>query len=157
MRSVIPVSARESSVKSARTSIDLHNGEAHRYALSIRPGPPKPNHEWVTQEARLRALRHYGNFALAYSATFQPGLNYFGSAEGFLAYKQVGSTAFVLSNPITPFDCCEELIRNFLSQRSDVCFWQASRRVAETLEKLGFYVNEMGIETRIELGGYSFE
>jgi lysylphosphatidylglycerol synthetase-like protein (DUF2156 family) len=111
----------------------------------------------VAEEARLRALRQYGNFALAYSATFQPGLSHFGSAEGFLAYKQVGSTAFVLSDPITPDGCCEDLIRNFLGYRSDVCFWQASRPVAETLEKLGFYVNEMGTETRIELDRYSFE
>jgi hypothetical protein len=43
-----------------------------------------------TEKARHRALREYGNFALAYSATFQPGLNYFGGEEGFLAYKQVG-------------------------------------------------------------------
>ena len=49
---------------------------------------------------RLQALRKYGNFALAYSAAFQPGLDYFGDEEGFLAYKQVGSTAFVLSNPL---------------------------------------------------------
>jgi lysylphosphatidylglycerol synthetase-like protein (DUF2156 family) len=102
-------------------------------------------------------LRQYGNFALAYSATFQPGLSYFGSEEGFLAYKQVGSTAFVLSNPLTSIDRCEELIRRFLGSRGDVCFWQASRSVATILENLGFYVNEMGTETRIELEGYGFD
>ena len=32
----------------------------------------------VVEKVRLRALREYGNFALAYSATFQPGLDYFG-------------------------------------------------------------------------------
>jgi lysylphosphatidylglycerol synthetase-like protein (DUF2156 family) len=156
MRSNIPVSAKESSVRSARASIDRHNGEAHHHARSIRPGPHKPNH-WVTEEARLRALRQYGNFALAYSAAFQPGLNYFGSEEGFLAYKQVGGTAYVLSNPVTSIDCCEELVRNFLGTRSDVCFWQTSRSVAKILAKLGFYVNEMGTETQIELDGYGFE
>jgi hypothetical protein len=51
--------------------------------------------ESVPEKVRLRALRQYGNFALAYSATFQPGLDYFGGAKGFLAYKRVGSTAFV--------------------------------------------------------------
>jgi lysylphosphatidylglycerol synthetase-like protein (DUF2156 family) len=106
---------------------------------------------------RLRALRKYGNFALAYSATFQPGLDYFGDEEGFLAYKQVGSTAFVLSNPLAPIGGCEDLIHSFISERSDVCFWQASRPVAKILEKIGFCVNEMGTETRIELSGYDFD
>jgi lysylphosphatidylglycerol synthetase-like protein (DUF2156 family) len=106
---------------------------------------------------RLRALREYGNFALAYSATFQPGLDYFGDEEGFLAYKQVGRTAFVLSDPLAPIGGCEDLIRNFVSARGDVCFWQASRRVAKILQKIGFCVNEMGTETRIELEGYDFD
>src|ERR1700722_4453112 len=111
---------------------------------SCRSGP-------LSEKVRLRALREYGNFALAYSAAFQPGLDYFGDEEGFLAYKQVGSTAFVLADPIAPISECEDLIRSFMSQRSDVCFWQASRPVANILEKIGFRVNQMGIETRIAL------
>jgi lysylphosphatidylglycerol synthetase-like protein (DUF2156 family) len=111
----------------------------------------------MCENVRLRALRKYGNFALAYSAAFQPGLDYFGGEEGLLAYKQVGSTAFVLANPLAPIGGCEDLIRSFVSQRSDVCFWQASRPVAKILEKIGFCVNEMGTETRIELGGYDFD
>jgi lysylphosphatidylglycerol synthetase-like protein (DUF2156 family) len=110
----------------------------------------------LTEQVRLRALREFGNFALAYSATFQSGLDYFGDEEGFLAYKQVGSTAFVLANPLAPIGGCEDLIRNFMSQRGDVCFWQTSHPVAKILEKIGFRVNEMGTETRIEIGGYDF-
>jgi lysylphosphatidylglycerol synthetase-like protein (DUF2156 family) len=121
-----------------------------------RPRYP-PLTECVTEKVRLRALREYGNFALAYSATFQRGLDYFWGEEGFIAYKQVGSTAFVLSNPLAPMGGCEDLIRSFVNGRSDVCFWQASRPVAKILEKIGFCVNEMGTETRIELGGYHFD
>jgi phosphatidylglycerol lysyltransferase len=154
MRSILPGSARESCVKSVPAGVDRHDADVHH---PTRPGRSMHPLERVSEEARFRALRQYGNFALAYSATFQPGLNYFGSAEGFLAYKQVGSTAFVLSDPLTPVDHCEELIRSFLGHNSDVCFWQASRSVAQTLEKLGFYVNEMGTETRIELDGYDFK
>jgi lysylphosphatidylglycerol synthetase-like protein (DUF2156 family) len=106
---------------------------------------------------RLQALRKYGNFALAYSAAFQPGLDYFGDEEGFLAYKQVGSTAFVLSNPLAPTDRCEDLIRSFLSERRDVCFWQTSRRIAKILENIGFCVNAMGTETRLGLDDYGFD
>ena len=81
---------------------------------SIRPSGT--GHE----KARLWALREYGNFALAYSAAFQPGLDYFGDDHAFLAYKQVGSTAFVLANPLAPLQSCEDLIRSFLRERSDV-------------------------------------
>ena len=118
---------------------------------SIRPSGT--GHE----KARLWALREYGNFALAYSAAFQPGLDYFGDDHAFLAYKQVGSTAFVLANPLAPLQSCEDLIRSFLRERSDVCFWQASRPVAEILARIGFRVNEMGTETRIQLRGYEFD
>jgi lysylphosphatidylglycerol synthetase-like protein (DUF2156 family) len=113
--------------------------------------------EAVNEKGRLRALRQYGNFALAYSATFQSGLDYFGDDRAFLAYKQVGSTAFVLANPLAPIGACEDLIRRFVRERSDVCFWQASRPVAAILEKIGFRVNEMGTETRIQLHGYEFD
>jgi lysylphosphatidylglycerol synthetase-like protein (DUF2156 family) len=113
--------------------------------------------ERVNEKVRFRALREYGNFALAYSATFQTGLNYFGGEEGFLAYKQVGSTAFVLANPLAPIGGYEDLIRSFVSERRDVCFWQASQSVATILEKIGFCVNGMGTETRIELNGYDFD
>ena len=124
---------------------------------AIRWGEASASSDGPTEKVRLWALREYGNFPLAYSATFQPGLDYFGGKEGFLAYKQVGGTAFVLSNPLAPIGGCEDLIRRFVSERRDVCFWQASRPVAKILEKIGFCVNEMGTETRIELGGYDFD
>jgi lysylphosphatidylglycerol synthetase-like protein (DUF2156 family) len=105
---------------------------------------------------RLGALREYGGFALAYSAAFQPGLDYFAGEQGFIAYKQVGSTAFALSDPVAPITHHEALIRRFVELKKDVCFWQASRPVAKILETIGFYVNEMGTETRLDLNGYDF-
>jgi lysylphosphatidylglycerol synthetase-like protein (DUF2156 family) len=119
--------------------------------------PSSPLSGTADWRVRLGTLREYGNFALAYSATFQPGLDYFGHGHAFLAYKQVGSTAFVLADPLAPIGGCEDLIRSFVRERSDVCFWQASRAVAVVLEKIGFRVNEMGTETRIQLGGYEFD
>jgi lysylphosphatidylglycerol synthetase-like protein (DUF2156 family) len=107
-------------------------------------------------QERLRALRQYGNFALAYSATFQAGLEHFGNQEGFIAYKPVGGTDFVLSDPVAPADHWEDLIRSFLRQSSNVCFWQTSRSVAEILQRSGFSVNEMGTESWIDLANYGF-
>ena len=109
------------------------------------------------EDVRLAALRKHGYFALAYSAAFQPDLDYFVDEAGFLAYKQVGTTAFVLSNPVAPLSQCGDLIRRFTQQKGDVCFWQASRPVADILENQRFSVNEMGIETRIDLDTYDFD
>ena len=53
----------------------------------------------VPLDIRRSLLREHGNFALAYSVTFQPGLEHFGDEGGFLSYKTVGNTALVLSNP----------------------------------------------------------
>ena len=49
----------------------------------------------VPLDIRRSLLRQHGNFALAYSVTFQPGLEHFGDEAGFLSYKTVGSTALV--------------------------------------------------------------
>jgi lysylphosphatidylglycerol synthetase-like protein (DUF2156 family) len=116
-----------------------------------------PSARSVDENARLQALRQFGNFALAYSAAFQRDLNYFGCEKGFLAYKRVGSTAFVLSNPVAPVDGREDLICRFVREWSDVCFWQVSQPVCEILVKHGFCVNEMGIESHIGLDGYNFD
>jgi len=95
----------------------------------------------IDEDVRLRALRQYGNSALARSVTFQP-MEYFGDEEGFLGYKQVGSTAFVLANPVTPVTRWEALIRRFVSERNDVCFWQASRSVGDILARNGLAQEE---------------
>ena len=65
----------------------------------------------AVDHTRLPVLRLHGAFPLAYSATFQAGLEYFGGEDGFLAYKQAGSTALVLANPVTPVGTYEILIQ----------------------------------------------
>jgi phosphatidylglycerol lysyltransferase len=108
-------------------------------------------------EATRRALLHqHGNFVLAYSAAFQPGLSYFGDRDGFLSYKMVGRTAFVLSNPLADATRCQALLEQFIATKKDVCFAQVSRPIAEILSRLGFYVNEMGIETSLDLQTFDF-
>jgi phosphatidylglycerol lysyltransferase len=109
-------------------------------------------------ERRLSWLRQHGSFTLAYSAAFQKGLDYFGNEGGFLAYKMVGRTALVLADPVTSAEYREELIRAFVQNRSDekseVCFCQVSRETAEILSGMGFTVNEMGTDHRIDLTDY---
>ena len=110
----------------------------------------------VPLDIRRSLLRQHGNFALAYSVTFQPGLEHFGDEAGFLSYKTVGSTALVLSNPVAATDKRTALINRFVEEKGDVCFWQISRPVAEILAGLGFSINEMGTESHINLANYNF-
>jgi lysylphosphatidylglycerol synthetase-like protein (DUF2156 family) len=108
----------------------------------------------LSRDGRLALLRQYGAFTLAYSAAFQEGLEYFVDDHGFIAYKMVGGTALALADPVAPPENREGLIRALVQAKSDVCFCQASRPTAELLAGMGFKVNEMGPETRIDLTNY---
>jgi phosphatidylglycerol lysyltransferase len=107
------------------------------------------------QDLRFSLLRRHGTFPLAYSAATQPNLQYFGDHRGYIAYKMVGRTALVLSDPVAPANHCRTLISDFVAEHPDVCFCQISPQVAEILVELGFLANEMGVETRLDLEGYS--
>jgi lysylphosphatidylglycerol synthetase-like protein (DUF2156 family) len=110
----------------------------------------------VPLEARVVALREHGGFAVAYSATFQPGLEHFGDERGFVAYRRLAGVAHVLAEPIASADCREELITRFIAEKREVCWWQISRPLAELLAARGFLVNRIGVESRIQLSNYTF-
>jgi lysylphosphatidylglycerol synthetase-like protein (DUF2156 family) len=111
----------------------------------------------ISVDVRVSLMRQYGTFTQAYSATFQPGLEHFGDSRGFVAYKMVGRTAFALADPLTASENRRDLISAFVAEYRDVCFVQASHSTAEILASLGFMINEMGLETRIDLTSYRFQ
>jgi lysylphosphatidylglycerol synthetase-like protein (DUF2156 family) len=143
LKEQVPSSYLDSGAHSFR---ELLPGDIARSAPAARSG--------FSFDRRLSWLRQYGSFTLAYSAAFQEGLEYFGNDQGFLAYKMVGRTAFVLADPVASPENCEVLIREFVQANSDVCFCQVSRPTSELLARMGFKVNEMGTETRIDLANY---
>jgi lysylphosphatidylglycerol synthetase-like protein (DUF2156 family) len=110
----------------------------------------------VAPATRIALLRQHGTASQSYSATFQSELEHFGDERGFLAYKMVGSTALVLSDPIAPRENIPDLISRFLKEHPDAGFWYLSRPIAELLGKRGFFVNAMGPDTRIDLATYNF-
>jgi len=110
----------------------------------------------IALDIRFSLLHQHGSFSQAYSATVQPGLEYFGDEQGFIAYKMVGATALVLSDPVAPRQHHDLLIRRFLGEQHDACFCQVSHPVAKLLSSFGFFVNEFGAESRIDLAGYDF-
>jgi lysylphosphatidylglycerol synthetase-like protein (DUF2156 family) len=114
---------------------------------------PAPLH---SPNLRASLLRRYGSFTQAYAVAFQPGLQYFGDAHGLIAYRWVGRTAFVLADPLCAPEYSGQLIRRFVAKFKDACFMQVSRTTAETLLALGFMINEMGTEARIDLSTHTF-
>ncbi len=125
---------------------------ADRLLPQARTQPAAPT--GVSLERRLSFLRQHGNFTLAYSAAVQKGLEYFGNERGFIAYKMVGGTALVLADPVAAVENRAELIRDFMQAKRNVSFWQVSRATAEILSGMGFAVNEMGTDIRLDLPTY---
>lgn len=108
-------------------------------------------------ELRRTLLLQHGTFTLAYSATYQDNLKYFGDERGFITFQYLGGTALVLSDPIAPRSEWEALIDRFRAAYPNSCFVQVSRPVAEILAARGYFINEMGTETRLDLAGYTFD
>jgi lysylphosphatidylglycerol synthetase-like protein (DUF2156 family) len=110
----------------------------------------------VPVEVRTALLRQYGTASQAYSATYQDELEHFGDERGFIAYKTVWGTALALSDPIAPPENLGDLICRFTQRYKDIGFWYVSRPIAQLLATRGFSINQIGQETRIDLGGYDF-
>lgn len=109
-----------------------------------------------TQQRRLAVVRQYGTFTQAYSTAVQPGLEYFWNADNYLAYRRKWGVTCVLADPVGPPEGHEPLLREFTQRFRKTCFWQISRSTAEILQQLGFWINEMGCDTRLDLADYNF-
>lgn len=107
-------------------------------------------------EDRLRLCRQYGDFTLAYSTAVQEGLQHFGDQRGYLAYGQKWGYTFALGDPVAACDRWPCLVEEFLAAHRKCIFVQVSTALGTILEQLGFYVNEMGVDTRLDLTHYDF-
>lgn len=107
-------------------------------------------------DRRLAAARKWGTFTQAYSIATQEGLEQFWQGEGFLGYQVKWRVACVLGDPICSPENLEPLLKSFLKAQRRACFWQISHPTAAVLQRLGFWINEMGVDTRIDLAGYDF-
>ena len=110
----------------------------------------------IEPSTRNRLLRQHGHFSLAYSAAVQPRLEHFGDERGFIAYRSRWGITFVLGDVVAPSQQTEPMIDAFLKAHKRVVFCQASEELATQLVKRGFYANEMGIDTTIDLPNYNF-
>lgn len=106
----------------------------------------------------MELVREHGDFSLAYTTAVHSRLQYFGDDRGYLAYDyhRLGFT-FVLGDPVAAPVHRERIIREFLAQRRRVSFCQISPATAQIVQKCGYYVNEMGVDSIVSLPEYNFK
>lgn len=106
---------------------------------------------------RLKLVQTYGSHSLAYS-TLQAGMEYFDTAQGYIAYCKhtscLGKTVAVLGDPIASSDHFAQIIYLFAKQFPQAIFWQLGRQAASVLSELGFYVNDAGLDSVVDLQAF---
>ena len=108
------------------------------------------------RERRLQLVRQFGTFTQAYSTAVQPGLEYFWLGDTYLAFRRKWGIACVLADPVGPSETHGPLLAAFIRSYPKNCFWQISRGTATLLQEQGFWINEMGCDTRLDLVRYDF-
>lgn len=63
----------------------------------------------------------------------------------------------VLADPVCAVENYPKIITAFLKKNTNVIFVEASKELAETLDKLGFQVNQFGIETDIPVTDFNLK
>lgn len=111
----------------------------------------------VTREQRWDLMTRHGDFSLAYSTAVQPRLNYVGDERGYIAYRSRWAMAFALGDLVAPAAHQPALLREFLNTQKRVSFCQVTRGTAQLLADAGFFVNEMGVDTTLDLQDYDFK
>ena len=108
------------------------------------------------QDSRLRLVRQFGSFTQAYSTAVQAELEHYWHGDCYLAYRRKWGVTCVLADPVGAVELHEPLLREFISKFRKPCFWQIGRSTATILQACGFWINEMGCDTRLDLASYSF-
>lgn len=108
-------------------------------------------------EQRIKLVSLWGNFTLAWSLAVQQGLEFFGDDSGFIAFGRKWGYVYVLGDPVCPPNRSEPLLHQFLHRFPNAGFVQIGNSTAKVLEARGLYVNEMGIDTHIDLSTFDFQ
>ena len=107
-----------------------------------------------TAAFRIDKLKQYGRGSLAYSS-LQAGMQYYMNDRlGYCAYVPLSDSedsVCVLADPICSKENLRAFLDAFLLEKKDPIFLHASHDTAEILNECGFSVNELGVETIIEI------
>jgi len=114
------------------------------------------------ETAIVEACRKYGSHPIAFS-TLQPDVQYFQHGDGYIPFRVskfwhgFPKAAFTLGDPICPEEAVGETIDAFLAEHPRTCFCQVfNQPTLKALSERGFYINEFGIETMLDLKSHDF-
>lgn len=121
-------------------------------SLQTAIGTARPQSE--TTKFRINKLQQFGSGSLAYSS-LQKGMQYYMHPElGYVTYVPLNDSPHsvcVLADPICSKENLRALIHEFLKVRNDPVFLHVTHATGEILNELGYSVNELGVETIIDL------
>ncbi len=101
-------------------------------------------------------LQRHGSHSSAYSS-LQEGLEHFVlPGAGYIPYARTSGMVFALSDPICSEEDYPGLVGAFLERFPRSAFIHVTPVAAARLSDLGFYVNEMGVETELLLGSFDY-
>ena len=106
---------------------------------------------------RESCLKRFGDFTLAYATRTDPMLEFFGDASGYIAFRKFWGYIYVLGDPVASDEYSQKLIDRFLACYPSSMFCQITDRTAKLLHSIGYWVNEMGVDTVLDLKTYHFQ
>jgi len=109
------------------------------------------------KKALLRQyLVEHGRHSCAYSS-LQEGLEHFViPGTGYIPYAPSSGITFALSDPLCAVEDYPGLVGAFVKSFPRSAFLHVTSEAARELSHLGFYLNEMGVETELMLGSYNY-
>ncbi len=110
----------------------------------------------LTHVERLALVRRHGDFSLAYSTAVQQKLSYFGDADGYIAFGTKMKQHFALGDPVAHPPDRPDYIRRFVEAAGSPWFVQIGGETARVLAGLGYQINRLGVDTRLELPAHDF-
>jgi phosphatidylglycerol lysyltransferase len=111
----------------------------------------------VLLDDRIAAFEQHGDFSMAWSTVVQPLLSHFGDQEGFIAFRTRWNQTIALGDPVCHADRISSLLGDFIAQHRRPSFVQISRATADVLAKHDYRINEIGLDTTIDLSAYDFK
>lgn len=102
-------------------------------------------------------IRQYGDFSISYSTAVQPRLEHFGDNNGYIAYRKRWGTSYALGDPVCPDNDRISLLQRFIEEHRKPSFIHVTESTAADLATLGFRINEIGIDTTLDLQSYDFK
>ena len=111
----------------------------------------------VSLPDRIAAFRKHGDFSMAWSTVVQPLLSHVGDAEGYVAFRQRWNQTIALGDPVCHADQAESLLARFIDSHHRPSFIQISQPIAAILSRHGYRINQIGLDTTVDLQKYDFK